>query len=210
MRIAVIGAGHMGGTLGRKWAGAGHEVVFGVRAPDSPKTQDLLRTVAGNASADTIPGAIGKGEVVVWAIPGAAMGQAMQEYGRALDGKVVIDATNRIPGPVFNSLAELIAHAPRALLVRAFSNILWEVVAEPVIGGIQADLIYCAAEAARDTAERLISEVGLRPICLGGLDQVGLVDGILPLAFQLMTDGRMGRPLAFKVLTPKLSVRPAR
>jgi predicted dinucleotide-binding enzyme len=209
MRIAAIGAGHIGGTLGKKWAAAGHEVVFGVRAPESPKTQDLLRTLAGNASADTIPGAIAKGEVVLFAIPGAVMGDAARSYGKALDGKTVIDATNRIPGSIFNSLAELSAHAPRARLVRAFGNIVWEVLAEPVIGGIQADLIYCAAEGARDTAERLISEVGLRPICLGGLDQVGLVDAILPLAFQLMTDGRMGRPLAFKVLTPKLSVRPA-
>ncbi|MBK8057399.1 MAG: NAD(P)-binding domain-containing protein [Gemmatimonadetes bacterium] len=33
MRIAVIGSGNVGGTLGRRWATLGHDVVFGVRDP---------------------------------------------------------------------------------------------------------------------------------------------------------------------------------
>ncbi len=31
MHITILGAGHIGGTLGQKWAGAGHDVVLGVR-----------------------------------------------------------------------------------------------------------------------------------------------------------------------------------
>jgi predicted dinucleotide-binding enzyme len=31
MKIAVIGAGNVGATLGKRWAKLGHEVVFGVR-----------------------------------------------------------------------------------------------------------------------------------------------------------------------------------
>jgi hypothetical protein len=31
MKIAIIGGGNIGGTLGKKWAKAGHQVVFGVR-----------------------------------------------------------------------------------------------------------------------------------------------------------------------------------
>ena len=34
MRIAVIGTGHIGGTLGRKWRAAGHDVVYGSRQGD--------------------------------------------------------------------------------------------------------------------------------------------------------------------------------
>ena len=33
-RIAVIGAGHLGGTLGDTWRRAGHQVTFGVRDPE--------------------------------------------------------------------------------------------------------------------------------------------------------------------------------
>ena len=31
MRIAVIGKGNIGGTLGSKWRAAGHDVVYGTR-----------------------------------------------------------------------------------------------------------------------------------------------------------------------------------
>ena len=34
MKIAILGAGRVGGTLGAGWADAGHDVVFGVRTPD--------------------------------------------------------------------------------------------------------------------------------------------------------------------------------
>ena len=34
MRIAVIGTGQIGGTLGRKWRAAGHDVLYGSRKGD--------------------------------------------------------------------------------------------------------------------------------------------------------------------------------
>jgi len=39
MRIAVFGNGNEGGTLGSAWAKAGHEVIFGVRDPNSEKVK---------------------------------------------------------------------------------------------------------------------------------------------------------------------------
>ena len=33
MKIGVLGAGNIGGTLGAKWASQQHEVFFGVRDP---------------------------------------------------------------------------------------------------------------------------------------------------------------------------------
>lgn len=34
LTVAVLGAGTMGGTLGRKWITTGHQVVFGVSDPN--------------------------------------------------------------------------------------------------------------------------------------------------------------------------------
>ena len=42
MRIAIMGAGNVGGGLGTALAAVGHEVVFGVRDPDSDKTRQAL------------------------------------------------------------------------------------------------------------------------------------------------------------------------
>ena len=48
MRIAIIGAGNVGGGLGTGLAQAGHEVVFGVRHPDSEKTRAALKAAPGS------------------------------------------------------------------------------------------------------------------------------------------------------------------
>ena len=85
MRIAVIGAGNIGRTLGTKWANAGHQVVYGVRTPGAPDTASVADAVAS-------------AEVVVLAVPGAAAKGVLARLGDALAGKVVIDATNDVQG----------------------------------------------------------------------------------------------------------------
>lgn len=68
MRICVIGAGNVGGTLGRGWARKGHEVIFGVRQPKAPKTRTLLEQIGGSVKAGTVAEAVAFGSVVALAI----------------------------------------------------------------------------------------------------------------------------------------------
>ena len=53
MKIAIIGAGNVGGALGANWARKGHDIIFGARDPKSEKTQALLRTIGEKARAAT-------------------------------------------------------------------------------------------------------------------------------------------------------------
>jgi predicted dinucleotide-binding enzyme len=85
MRIAVIGAGNIGRTLGGKWTDAGHDVVYGVRRPGEPGTA-------------TVANAVASAEVVVLAVPGAAAKEVIASLGSDLVGKVVVDATNDVQG----------------------------------------------------------------------------------------------------------------
>jgi predicted dinucleotide-binding enzyme len=39
-----LGAGNVGGTLGRAWARKGRDVFFGVPSPEDAKTRELLAT----------------------------------------------------------------------------------------------------------------------------------------------------------------------
>ena len=60
MRIAIIGAGNVGGGLGRAFAAVGHEVVFGVRDPESTKTLAALGdipTATAASPAEAVAGA---------------------------------------------------------------------------------------------------------------------------------------------------------
>ncbi len=204
MQIAIIGSGNIGGTLGAKWAAAGHSVVFGARDPQSPKTRAALGAAGAQAKVDSIAGALAMAEVVVLALPGMAVAAFAQEHGPALNGKIVVDTTNQFGQPVLNGLAAIQAAAPEATLVRAFNSLGWENFAEPVIDGTQADLFYVSHEGkARTVAEELISAVGLRPVRVGDLAQAPLVDNLGALWGALAFGQGHGRRVAFKLLTPQ-------
>ena len=47
MRLGIIGAGHVGGTLGRLFESQGHDVRFGVRDPDKEAAGGLPRNRSG-------------------------------------------------------------------------------------------------------------------------------------------------------------------
>jgi 8-hydroxy-5-deazaflavin:NADPH oxidoreductase len=186
MRIAVIGKGHIGGTLGGKWVIAGHDVVYGVRSPGGPDTVAIADAVL-------------QAEVVVLAMPGAAAKELLASLAGALAGKVVIDATNDMTGGgKLNALDEL---ADGAHPVRAFNTLGWESFADPVFDGVTADLFYAAEEGeAKEVAELLIGEVGLNPVWLGGVDAIEIVDSLTRLWFTLAFQRQLGRQLAFKML----------
>jgi predicted dinucleotide-binding enzyme len=201
VKIAILGAGRIGGTLGKKWARAGHEIHLGVRDPQKPEVRELVASLGRNAVASSIPEAIGRGEVVLFAIPGAAMKQTIAAHAKALDGKILIDATNTLGGPILNNQATFAAQTPNAKVYRAFNNYGWEVFENPTHRSVSADLFYCGPDGEpRSKVERLISDVGLNPILLGGPESVD-VDNVLRVWFTLASGRKMGRNIAFKLLT---------
>jgi predicted dinucleotide-binding enzyme len=101
-----------------------------------------------------------------------------------------------------NSFAAFHQYTPHARVFRAFNSISWENFANPAFEGGTADLFYCGPnDDTRRIVEQLISAIGLRPMYLGGEEQVGLVDAVAGLSFALAFGQGMGRHLAFKVLT---------
>ncbi len=191
MDIAVIGTGFIGGTLGRSLAGSGHRVVFGSRHPgDDPVAADTSATV------DTIGSALGAADVVILAVPGAAVGVVTDEYADTLAGKLVIDATNRTGQPVANARAVLPATIRYA---RAFNSLGGENMADPVFSDGPADMFFSAPEADRGTVETVIEGVGLHPIYVGE-DQEALIDALFQLWITLAMKQGRGRRLALRLL----------
>ena len=88
MRIAIIGAGSVGATLGRAWIKHGEEVIWGLRNPADPKYTTLPKDRL-KAPAEAVKGA----EVVVIATPWSAAEAAINSLG-SLAGKTVIDCMN--------------------------------------------------------------------------------------------------------------------
>ena len=187
MKVAVIGAGRVGGTIGGRWLAAGHEVVYGLRDPSS------------KPGAKSISAALGSAETVLLAIPGNAVVQFVREHAGELDGKLVIDATNNFGGASMNSWAEISALLPNAKLYRAFNSYGYDVFAKPSVGGELPDLFYAGPEGeSQKDVEQLITDLGLGPVWIGGADAVDAVDGVLRLWFTLAR--HRGRRIAFRLI----------
>jgi predicted dinucleotide-binding enzyme len=188
MKIAVIGTGRIGGTLGQRWHAAGHEVAYGSRAASG--------TGPGGAPVLPVSEAITGAEVVLLAVPGGAVADMVAAHGAALAGKVVVDAVNRIGEPVVNSHAAITAAAPRCRYVRAFNTLGWENFAEPPPG---AAMFFAADPGARPAAEELIIAVGLEPVFAGDADASATVDALLPLWFALVRHNGGDRRVALRI-----------
>jgi hypothetical protein len=181
LKIGLVGAGREGGALGALFVKAGHPVTFSSRHPE-----DLKGLVAGLgplAQAGTVEEAIAFGDVVVIAIPYAAMEQLGKAHADALAKKVlVIDVSNPIPrrdgedfvksvgaqGGAGVVTAKLLPGAP---IVRAFNAIgsgklaeLAHRAGEPVGVPIAGDDPKAIA-----VAQSLIREIGFEPVLVGGL-----------------------------------------
>jgi 8-hydroxy-5-deazaflavin:NADPH oxidoreductase len=169
--IAVLGAGNIGATLARKWTAAGHRVTLASRNPDAPALRDLAASIGAQTASHH--DAVRDAAVVLVALPGDAVAAVAAVLGGALDGKVVIDASNNVAAAEFNSIAAVIRYAPDAVCARAFNSLGWENFAEPDFDGTQADLLWCGPDGdPGGLVERLIADVGLRPVRVGGLDQL--------------------------------------
>ncbi|HSM25594.1 MAG TPA: NAD(P)-binding domain-containing protein [Anaerolineaceae bacterium] len=196
MKIAVIGAGNIGATLGKKWAKADHSVYYGVREPGHGKYSHLH----ASGQVVSIEDALDPARVVLLAIPGDAVTQFIEEHTDLINNKLIIDATNNIHGGPMNNLEVLYKNTGNTQLVRAFSTLGWENFENPVVNGQQVDLFYCGHSGARPIVEKLIMDVGLRPVYLGPLEKAELVDGLTKVWFELVFEQGHKRRLMFKMV----------
>jgi predicted dinucleotide-binding enzyme len=192
MQIAVIGTGFIGGVLGTALARSGQTVIFGSRHPDE-EPSDLT---AGDASVATVADALAGADVVILAIPGAAVPDLVAEHSAALQGKIVIDATNQMRAAVANSRAALPSSVRYA---RAFNTLGGENMADPQFSDGPADMFFSAMEDDQEVVAEVIRGVGLRPVYVGE-DQEELLDAVFRLWIALAVGQKRGRRLAFRLL----------
>jgi hypothetical protein len=208
MKIAILGSGQVGSTLGKAWAGRGHEITFGVRDPKSPKAQDAVKATGGKARATTVKEAASAAEAVVLATPWASTLDAVRSAGE-LAGKVVIDATNPLAED-FSGLAlghttsageEVARSAKGARVVKCFNSIGAEHMGNPRIAGHAATMFLCGDDAgAKKIVAKLATELGFEPVDAGPLRQARLLEPLAMLWISLAYQQKLGTGIAFKLL----------
>ncbi len=168
MRIAVLGAGRVGGSLSSTWQEAGHEVAVSSR-----------ETLAETAAA---------GDVVVLAVPAAAAPDVLAAAG-SLAGKVLVDATNNVSGGPDG--AAIAALAPGARVVKAF-NTVFATFMHATPPERPASLLLCGDdEEAKALVGELARAAGFEPVDAGGSDRTPDVEAFARLVIGLAyTQGR--------------------
>lgn len=184
VRIGVIGSGRIGGTLGALWAKAGHEVLFSDRDPEQAK-----RAAEGlpNARTGSAKEAAHFGEVVLIAVPYAALPSIGKELGADLKGKLVIDPNNPIPkrdgdmaiaarekGAAVSTAAML----PGARTFRAFNAIGYATLGREAHRPPPKLAVPVAADdsQALKLGMQLVEDAGFEPVAVGNLEQSRIFD----------------------------------
>lgn len=183
MKIAIIGAGNVGGALGRSWAKAGHAITYAVREPSAEKIQALLAATGHGSRAILVATAMEAADLVVLSTPWDGVPSALKSAG-TLAGKVLVDCTNPLkftPGVGLelalgftDSGGEAVARwAPGARVVKAFNTYGWENFADaryPNAAHLKPVMFLAGDEpAAKATVGRLAGEIGFEPFDAGVL-----------------------------------------
>jgi 8-hydroxy-5-deazaflavin:NADPH oxidoreductase len=196
LKIGIIGAGRIGGSLASLWAKAGHQVLISSRHPD--QLQGLARELGPRARVGTPKEAADFGEVVLISVPYGALPQVGRDLAKELSGKVVLDTGNPYPERDGEMAIEArrkgtgVASAeflPGVRLVRAFNAISYRSLrseahrpGEPVAIPIAGD-----DERALAVAKRLVRDAGFEPVVVGSLARAKLFDVGTPVYTQILT-----------------------
>lgn len=95
MKIAVLGTGNVGDTIGSKLIEVGHTVMMGSRTADNEKAKAFVAKHQGKASAGTFADAAAFGEIIFNCTAGVASIEALKMAGeKNLNGKILVDLAN--------------------------------------------------------------------------------------------------------------------
>lgn len=208
MTIAIIGSGNVGGALGRRWAKAGHTVIFGTRDAGADDIKKLLADSGANARAASLAEAAQAGDILLFAMPWPPARQILESLGD-LSGKILIDATNPVLPDLSalalgttTSAAEQIAQWARgAKVIKAFNTVGANIMANPRFGADRPVMLYCGDDDAAKAAVRpLIDDLGFDAVDAGPLTQARLLEPIALLWISLAHKQGLGRDIAFKLM----------
>ena len=207
LKIGVIGSGRVGGTIGALWVKAGHEVMFS--SLDLEHDRKLAASIGRGARAGTPKEAAAFGEVLFFAVPYSALPGLGKDLAAEIKGKIVLDASNPIPGRDGAMAKEALAKGtglaspaflPGARIVRAYNEVSYIRMHEDAHRAGERLGIPIAGDDAQavKTAARLVRDAGHEPVIVGGLARAREFDYGSPVFGRPMTAAELRKALGLK------------
>jgi predicted dinucleotide-binding enzyme len=176
MRIAIIGAGRIGGNCARQAVRSGHEVKVAF-SRDRAKLEALARQLGEAASAAEPDEAVAWAELVIFSVRWDSIDDALAAAG-SLDSTIVVDTTNqfgsgRMPAEGQTAAAFNAARMPGARYTKSFNTLTSAFQAEAA-GRTGEDRVVqwiCGDDPeAKAVVAGLLDDMGYAPVDLGGVD----------------------------------------
>ena len=182
MEITTLGRGSIGGTLARLWTKAGHEV-----------------TMFGRGGGD-----VSDADVVLVAVLSEAVPDALTRV-TGLDGKVVLDATNRMtaaPPAGYPSIAEYIKARTGGPTAKVFNLNFGALLEEAAQTSPKPGNIWVGDEGARAAVEQLTRDIGMEPLHGGPLELASVQEAFAVMLMGIVGDRGEGL-LYYRFSTPQ-------
>jgi len=176
MKIGIIGAGDVGGTLGKSWRQRKHEVMFGVRNLQSQNVQRLAKMDKSLRFGD------------INEAPTNPLTPDLKQL--ALED---------------TSVAERIAElAKGAKVVKAFNTIGAKTLNNLTFGSDRADLFICGDDTpSKRVVGELATDIGFDVVDVGSLANARMLENLALLWIELALRQQLGPNIAFKLLRRK-------
>jgi len=189
-RIGIIGDGNVGSALARGLERAGNDV----RAVGKDKA--AIRETAAWA------------EVVLLAVPFGVIDDVIEEIGRIIEGKTLIDVTNALDvkmnwaiGFTSSGAEELQRKVPKARVVKAFNTVFAQHMDSGRLGDKPLTAFVAGDDAgAKKSVLELARAIGFDAVDAGPLKNARLLEPLALLNIQLGYVLGMGAQIGFKLL----------
>lgn len=214
MKIAIIGTGNVGMSLGKLFTLANHEVTMGSR--NQQRANEVAEAPGANIKGKVATDAVKDAEIIVIATPWAenATIESIQKLGN-LKGKIVIDCTNPLaPDYMSNTLGyttssseEIAKLIPQAKVVKAFNTIFADIMqpGKQTFDGYKGTGFYCGDDLeAKKIVAQLIEDAGFEPIDAGVLKNARYLEPMAQLNIQIAYSLGGGTDVAFRYMRRKV------
>ncbi len=204
MRIGIIGIGHVGAALARRWAQAGHQVFLGVRDVQKSNQRAKKLGYLSKVKVVTVHNAAQISDVIVLATPAHQADDVAKKIGD-VSKKVIIDATNAViakPKPYQHATEALKALTGCKDVVKCFNSTGYENMLDPVYNGQAIDMFMAGdSERGKQVARALALDAGFAECYdFGGDAHIPLLEQLAMVWINLAIVQKHGRNIAFKML----------
>lgn len=199
MKIAVLGTGMVGDTIGSRLIELGHDVMMGSRTATNEKAIAFADRHKGKGSAGTYREATSFGELVINCVKGEGSIEALQAAGDGLRGKILVDISNPLdfskgnPPSLIPSLSntyslgeEIQKNFPATKVVKTLNTMWCGLMVNPnMIGGGNHTNFMCGNDAeAKAAVRKLLNEFGWKNeniLDLGDITNARGTESVLPI-----------------------------